>query len=160
MQFNADVMDIWARRVEAEEFVRSLLSALSAESEQIARSVLSDGPADATTARMLMSGKSKSQPIVAWKTQPHVNYAIPAEAGESRFRIQVQLREGRSARPGTSSARCGDDLERILDAAVAEQQLLEAQDVIPRKGRVRTLRVAPLPDLDDGCAAVVEGSAA
>lgn len=86
MNYSDDVMAVWNRRAEADRFVRNLLATLGPPIELIARDALA-GTAT-TTIRMMMSGRSKSQPIVGWHEKPHIDYAIPTSAQDPRLRVQ------------------------------------------------------------------------
>jgi len=84
MTYSDDVMEVWNRRAEADRFVRDLLATIGPPIKLMAQEAL----AGSSTVRMMMSGSSKSQPIVKWHEKPHIDFAIPATVKEPRLRVQ------------------------------------------------------------------------
>lgn len=94
MDFDPQLLAAWARRREAEDFIRSLLQQLALPTLELVRQNTGQGADDEAAASMLARGKYKSQPIVPWYTNMHIDYAVPSHAGEARLRIQFVAFDG------------------------------------------------------------------
>lgn len=89
MDADIEVVEAWSRRDEGENLLFFLLRELAKPTVDLLRAKL--GP---DGAQLMYRGQKNVAVLWPWKNQPNVKFAVPADAGEERLRVQFHANSG------------------------------------------------------------------